>query len=110
MDRTLTRLHAHEMTSRLRSGELAATELLEAHLALIDEQDRAIHAWLAVDAAGLSGLVERAQRIQRGRVVVLPRDLLGREPVREPGRELEGGRVHLRHRAHLHVALGLARP
>ena len=51
-DRSLTRLHAHEMASRLRAGEITATALLEAHLTLIEEQDRAIHAWLAVDAAG----------------------------------------------------------
>jgi aspartyl-tRNA(Asn)/glutamyl-tRNA(Gln) amidotransferase subunit A len=51
-DRTLTRLHAHEMGARLRAGEVSSLELLEAHLALIAEQDHAIHAWLAVDEEG----------------------------------------------------------
>ena len=38
------------MAARLRAGELSSVELLEAHLALIAEQDHALHAWLAVDA------------------------------------------------------------
>jgi aspartyl-tRNA(Asn)/glutamyl-tRNA(Gln) amidotransferase subunit A len=45
----LTRLHAHEMAARLRSGEVSSAELLEAHLVAIAATDRAIHAWLAVD-------------------------------------------------------------
>jgi len=45
----LTRLHAHEMATRLRSGEVSSVELLEAHLDAIAATDRAIHAWLAVD-------------------------------------------------------------
>jgi aspartyl-tRNA(Asn)/glutamyl-tRNA(Gln) amidotransferase subunit A len=48
-DRALTRLHAHEMAEQLRAGETSASELLDAHLALIAEQDHALHAWLAVD-------------------------------------------------------------
>ncbi len=36
----------------LRSGELSATELLEAHLAVIERQDHALHAWQSLDAAG----------------------------------------------------------
>jgi aspartyl-tRNA(Asn)/glutamyl-tRNA(Gln) amidotransferase subunit A len=38
------------MAARLRTGELSSADLLEAHLALIAEQDHALHAWLAVDA------------------------------------------------------------
>jgi len=48
-DTTLTRLHAHEMATRLRSSEVSSAELLEAHLATIAATDTAIHAWLAVD-------------------------------------------------------------
>jgi len=50
-DSTPTRLHAHEMAARLRSGEISSVELLESHLASIAATDTAIHAWLAVDAA-----------------------------------------------------------
>jgi aspartyl-tRNA(Asn)/glutamyl-tRNA(Gln) amidotransferase subunit A len=46
----LTRLHAHDMAARLRSGELSSVELLDAHLETIASTDTAIHAWLAVDA------------------------------------------------------------
>jgi aspartyl-tRNA(Asn)/glutamyl-tRNA(Gln) amidotransferase subunit A len=48
----LTRLHAHEMARLLRAGELSSRALAEAHLARIERQDHAIHAWLAVDRAG----------------------------------------------------------
>jgi aspartyl-tRNA(Asn)/glutamyl-tRNA(Gln) amidotransferase subunit A len=67
-ERTLTRLHAHELARRLRAGELSATELLEAHLELIAEQDRAIHAWLAVDAERARAAARSAdQRLARAR-------------------------------------------
>ena len=46
---TSTRLHAHEMASRLRDGSTSSRELLEAHLASIEATDGAIHAWLAID-------------------------------------------------------------
>ena len=45
----LTRLPAHEMSVRLRTGEISSVELLEAHLREIAATDTAIHAWLAVD-------------------------------------------------------------
>ena len=45
----LTRLTAHEMTARLRAGEVSSVELLEAHLEAIRTTDRALHAWLSVD-------------------------------------------------------------
>ena len=37
-DRALTRLPAHRMAARLRAGDLSAVELLEAHLACIEER------------------------------------------------------------------------
>jgi aspartyl-tRNA(Asn)/glutamyl-tRNA(Gln) amidotransferase subunit A len=40
------------MASALRDGEFSARELVEAHLALIERQDRALHAWFLVDRAG----------------------------------------------------------
>jgi aspartyl-tRNA(Asn)/glutamyl-tRNA(Gln) amidotransferase subunit A len=50
-DTALTRLHAHEMATQLRSGAVSSAELLEAHLAAIESTDTAIHAWLALDSA-----------------------------------------------------------
>jgi len=47
----LTRLHAHEMAARLRTGELSSRELAGAHLALAEAQDRGLHAWLTIDRA-----------------------------------------------------------
>jgi aspartyl-tRNA(Asn)/glutamyl-tRNA(Gln) amidotransferase subunit A len=66
--RELTRLHAHQMAEHLRAGRTSATELLEAHLAVIAEQDHAIHAWLAVDADGARTAAQAAdQRIAAAR-------------------------------------------
>ena len=45
----LTRLHAHEMTLRLRSGEISSRDLTEAHLQRAERENRAIHAWLTID-------------------------------------------------------------
>jgi aspartyl-tRNA(Asn)/glutamyl-tRNA(Gln) amidotransferase subunit A len=45
----LTRLLAHEMADRLRSGDLSAHELAAAHLDLAERQDHGLHAWLAID-------------------------------------------------------------
>ncbi len=45
----LTRLHAHEMAARLRSGELSSAELTAAHLDLAERQDHGLHAWLTID-------------------------------------------------------------
>ncbi len=47
----LTRLHAHEMAARLRSRELSARELAEAHLAAAERDNRALNAWLTIDRA-----------------------------------------------------------
>jgi aspartyl-tRNA(Asn)/glutamyl-tRNA(Gln) amidotransferase subunit A len=46
-----TRLHAHEMTARLRSGEVSARELAEAHLGAAERDNRVLHAWLTIDRA-----------------------------------------------------------
>ncbi len=45
----ITRLHAHEMAVRLRSGEVSSHELTEAHLELAERQDHGLHAWLTID-------------------------------------------------------------
>ncbi|HEX7948699.1 MAG TPA: Asp-tRNA(Asn)/Glu-tRNA(Gln) amidotransferase subunit GatA, partial [Candidatus Limnocylindrales bacterium] len=47
----LTRLHAHEMGALLRSGDVSAHELTEAHLAAAARDNRALHAWLTIDRA-----------------------------------------------------------
>src|SRR5579859_4508345 len=44
-----TRLHAHEMAAALRRGELSARDLVTAHLAAADRDNRALNAWLSVD-------------------------------------------------------------
>ena len=45
----LTRLHAHEMAARLRSGETSSRELAEAHLAAAERDNRGLNAWLSID-------------------------------------------------------------
>ena len=55
-----TRLHAHEMARALRGGELSARELAEAHLDLIDRQDRGLHAWSFVDRDGALAAADAA--------------------------------------------------
>src|SRR6266511_5459251 len=45
----LTRLHAHEQAARLRSGEVSARDLTEAHLRVAERQNRALNAWLSID-------------------------------------------------------------
>ena len=44
-----TRLRAHEMADRLRSGEASSRELVEAHLDLAERQNPRLNAWLAFD-------------------------------------------------------------
>ncbi|MFO1539156.1 MAG: Asp-tRNA(Asn)/Glu-tRNA(Gln) amidotransferase subunit GatA [Chloroflexota bacterium] len=51
-DGALTRLHAHEMGALLRDGRISAVELLDAHLATIERQDRALNAWTSLDVPG----------------------------------------------------------
>ena len=43
-----TRLHAHEMAALLRAGETTSRALTEAHLAVAERQNRALHAWLVI--------------------------------------------------------------
>jgi len=45
----LIRRHAHEMALLLRAGEVTSVELTEAHLAVAERQNRALHAWLTID-------------------------------------------------------------
>jgi aspartyl-tRNA(Asn)/glutamyl-tRNA(Gln) amidotransferase subunit A len=45
----LTRLHAHEMAARLRSGETSARALAEAHLAAAERDNHGLNAWLSID-------------------------------------------------------------
>jgi aspartyl-tRNA(Asn)/glutamyl-tRNA(Gln) amidotransferase subunit A len=45
----LTGLHAHEMASRLRTGEVSSRDLAEAHLAAAERQNHALNAWLSID-------------------------------------------------------------
>jgi aspartyl-tRNA(Asn)/glutamyl-tRNA(Gln) amidotransferase subunit A len=62
MTTDLTRLHAHEMGSLLRSGEVSAVELLGAHQARIDRAGRALNAWQSLDPAGALRSAEAADR------------------------------------------------
>ncbi|HEY6058484.1 MAG TPA: Asp-tRNA(Asn)/Glu-tRNA(Gln) amidotransferase subunit GatA [Candidatus Limnocylindrales bacterium] len=55
-----TRLTAHEMAERLRSGELSARELTEAHLAVAERQNRALNAWLVIDRESAIRQADRA--------------------------------------------------
>ena len=61
-DRAPTRLRADRMATALRSGETSARELLDAHLALIAAQDRAMNAWVSVDEAAARGAADAADR------------------------------------------------
>src|SRR5258705_13074293 len=45
----LTRLHAHEMASRLRSGKTTSRLLAEAHLDAAERDNRGLNAWLSID-------------------------------------------------------------
>jgi aspartyl-tRNA(Asn)/glutamyl-tRNA(Gln) amidotransferase subunit A len=45
----LTRLHAHEMAARLRSGETSARDLASAHLAAAERDNHGLNAWLSID-------------------------------------------------------------
>ena len=45
----LTRLHAHEMTARLRAGEVTSRELTTAHLDAAEAGNHALNAWLTID-------------------------------------------------------------
>ncbi|HEX9044783.1 MAG TPA: Asp-tRNA(Asn)/Glu-tRNA(Gln) amidotransferase subunit GatA [Candidatus Limnocylindrales bacterium] len=51
-DGDLTRLTGHAMAALLRSGEVSSREIVEAHLAAAERDDRGLHAWLVIDRAG----------------------------------------------------------
>ncbi len=48
----LTRLPAHEMTDRLRAGEVSSHQLTEAHLDAAEAGNRTLNAWLSIDRDG----------------------------------------------------------
>src|SRR5258708_4357067 len=50
---TVTRLHAHEMATRLRTGEISARELVVAHREVAERQNHALNAWLAFNDGAL---------------------------------------------------------
>jgi aspartyl-tRNA(Asn)/glutamyl-tRNA(Gln) amidotransferase subunit A len=58
----VTRLHAHEMTARLRSGDLSARDLAEAHLDRAERQNRALNAWLTIDRESALAQADAADR------------------------------------------------
>ena len=60
MDRSLTRLLAHEMAARLRAGEVSSRELVEAHLAEAEAGNAALNAWLVIDRGGALAAADAA--------------------------------------------------
>ena len=48
----LTRLLAHDMAARLRTGETSARQLAEAHLDAAERDNRSLNAWLTIDRDG----------------------------------------------------------
>jgi aspartyl-tRNA(Asn)/glutamyl-tRNA(Gln) amidotransferase subunit A len=52
VDRSLTRLTAHEMAARLRAGEVSARELAAAHLDEAEAGNGALNAWLVIYRSG----------------------------------------------------------
>ncbi len=96
----LTRLHAHEMAARLRSGEVSSHDLAVAHLDLAERQDHGLHAWL-IDRPRAGARRGRCRgcpvrgRPRRGRVGRGPAAPAARRPDRAQGPRLRPGRpVH----------------
>ena len=56
----LTRLHAHEMATRLRAGDVSSHELTEAHLAAAEAGNPALNAWLSIDRERALGEADAA--------------------------------------------------
>ena len=57
----LTRLHAHEMSRLLRTGEISSRALNEAHLTAAERQNGALNAWLTIyraDALAQAGAAD----------------------------------------------------
>ena len=63
----LTRLHAHDMTARLRAGEVSSRELTAAHLDAAEAGNHALNAWLAIDREGALAQADAADaRLRAG--------------------------------------------
>jgi aspartyl-tRNA(Asn)/glutamyl-tRNA(Gln) amidotransferase subunit A len=63
----LTRLHAHDMTARLRAGEVSSRELTAAHLDAAEAGNHALNAWLAIDRKGALAQADAADaRLRAG--------------------------------------------
>jgi aspartyl-tRNA(Asn)/glutamyl-tRNA(Gln) amidotransferase subunit A len=60
VDRSLTRLAAHEMTARLRAGAVSSRELIAAHLVEAEAGNRALNAWLVIDHGGALAAADAA--------------------------------------------------
>jgi aspartyl-tRNA(Asn)/glutamyl-tRNA(Gln) amidotransferase subunit A len=60
VDRTLTRLAAHEMAARLRAGEVSSRDLTAAHLAEAEGGNEALNAWLVIDREGAFAAADAA--------------------------------------------------
>ena len=56
----LTRLAGHELARALRGGETSSREITDAHLAAVDRDNRALHAWLHIDRDGALAMAEAA--------------------------------------------------
>jgi aspartyl-tRNA(Asn)/glutamyl-tRNA(Gln) amidotransferase subunit A len=56
----LTRLHGHEMTDKLRAGEVSARALAESHLDQAERQNHALNAWLTIDRESAIAQAEAA--------------------------------------------------
>ncbi len=59
-ERSLTRLTAHAMAARLRAGEISSRELTAAHLEAAEAGNRALNAWLVIDAANALAAADAA--------------------------------------------------
>ncbi len=76
----LTRLAAHEMTTRLRTGEVSSRELTEAHLVAAEAGNHALNAWLSIDRDVALGQADAADarlaaarsRTDGGRAAAVP--------------------------------------
>ncbi len=73
----LTRLKAHEMAARLRSGETSSRELTLAHLDAAEAGNHALNAWLAIDRDGALRQADEADSRLRRRDAGDDHPLLG---------------------------------
>jgi len=63
----LTRLLAHEMTDRLRAGEISSRDLTEAHLHAAEAGNHALNAWLSIDRESALAQADAADARLAGR-------------------------------------------